>query len=308
MSDVQQLPLFNKTDKVSRFTPLAQTLPAFQNFLRQDGKAENTIKSFSSDIHLMCQFFGDEQRVGKLSTQDLNRFLEWLEHGRGQSCSRKSYARRVTTIKVYFKWLRQIKVRADNPATTIIQRSGPAPLQPILSTREIYQLLETTGAMRVAAKPDHRPDLLVRLLLDTGIKKAEAMRLTLDSIRRDDPENPTLLVRHKSRQNIYKERLLTLDASWLDVLDDYIFQYEITDNLFTCTARNLEYVLRDAETQSGIESKVSFEILRWTSSVQDYLNGTDLESLREKMGLSRISWRETSQKIKTLAQKESQRR
>jgi hypothetical protein len=46
---------------------------------------------------------------------------------------------------------------------------------------------------------------------------------------------------------------------------------------------------------------VSFEILRWTSAVRDYRRGVDLDDLREKMGLSRISWRETSDKIVRLA-------
>lgn len=308
MSDVQQLPLFVQTDKISRFTPLAQTIPAFREYLRKEGKSQNTIKAFTSDLHLMCQFYGDEQRIDKLGTKDLNRFLHWLEHGRGQPCSRKSYARRVTTLKVYFKWLKIIKVRSDNPSVAIVQRSGPAPLQSILHYDEIQQLLEHTGALRFAEKPDARPDLLVRLLLDTGIKKAECMNITLDAIDRSDPDHPILKVRHRSRQNQFKERRVALEATWLDVLDDYVAQYEVKSHLFTCTPRNLEYVLRDAETASGIGSKVSFEILRWTSAVHDYLNGMDLDALREKLGLSRISWRETSQKIMKLADKERTRR
>ena len=48
-------------------------------------------------------------------------------------------------------------------------------------------------------------------------------------------------------------------------------------------------------------SRVSFEMLRWMCAVRDYQRGMDLETLREKMGLSRISWRETSDKIFRLA-------
>ena len=305
MVDSQQLPLFGTNDalKLSKRTPLGLAVEPFQQYLRGEGKTDNTIKGFTSDLHLVCQYLGDDVPIGNLSTRDLNHFLEWLEHGRGQPCSRKSYARRVTTMKVFFKWLKEEKIRGDNPASAIVQRSGPAPLQPILSDHDVNALLDFTNSVRLAEKPDARPDLLVRLLLDTGMKKSEAMNLTEDQVNRD-PEEPFVTVRHKNRRNVYKERHIPVDPAWLEVLDEYLEQYKPKDTIFTCTARNLEYILHDMALGAGVDSKVSFEILRWTSAVRDYLNGMNMDDLREKMGLSRISWRETSQKIVKLAEKQ----
>lgn len=306
MSDSQQLPLFitkNRTS-LSRQTPLVNAIEPFQTYLRDEGKTLNTIKGFTSDLQLMCQYFGGKKRIESFTTQDLNRFLDWLEHGRGQPCSRKSYARRVTTIKVFFKWLEKEKIRLDNPAVSILQRSGPAPLQTVLSNDEINALLDFTHNLRFAKKPDPRPNLLVRLLLDTGIKKSECMSLTPLHIQVHDPQAPLLSVQYKSRRNIYKERLIPLDPNWLEVLDEYMVQYRVEGLLFDCTARNLEYVLHDTAIGAGVEGRVSFEILRWTCMVRDYLKGMDMDELREKMGLSRISWRETSQKVIQLAQRE----
>jgi integrase/recombinase XerD len=304
MVDTQQLPLFATNDslKLSKRTPLALAVEPFQQYLRSEGKTDNTIKGFTSDLNLVCQYLGEDVPVGNLSTRDLNHFLEWLEHGRGQPCSRKSYARRVTTMKVFFKWLKEEKIRGDNPASAIVQRSGPAPLQPALSDHDVNALLDFTNTLRLAEKPDARPDMLVRLLLDTGMKKSEAMNLTADQVVRGD--DPHVTVRLKGRRNVYKERHIPVDPVWLDVLDEYIEQYQPPNTLFTCTARNLEYILHDMALGAGVDSKVSFEILRWTSAVRDYLNGMDMDDLREKMGLSRISWRETSQKIVKLAEKQ----
>ncbi|MGV2434754.1 MAG UNVERIFIED_CONTAM: hypothetical protein LVT10_07585 [Anaerolineae bacterium] len=55
---------------------------------------------------------------------------------------------------------------------------------------------------------------------------------------------------------------------------------------------------------------MSFEVLRWTSAVQDTRNGLDAETIREKLGLSRISWVETGRKVDQLvqAQLEAERR
>ena len=146
-----------------------------------------------------------------------------------------------------------------------------------------------------------RPDLLLRLLLDTGIKKGECMALTPQHVDRTDPQAPVLVVRHRRRSDVYKERKIALDPAWLEVLDEYLAQYRPPDTIFDCTARNLEYILADVAEAAGVTTRVSFETLRWTCGVREYERGVDLDDLREKFGLSRISWRETSDKIQRLS-------
>lgn len=308
MSDKQQLPLFTSDGfaHLTRQATLQDSVLPFQRYLRSEGKTLNTIKGFTSDLHLLCQYFGNDRPLLNLRTSDLNHFLEWLEHGRGQTCSRKSYARRVTTLKVFFKWLEQTRIRTDNPAKAILQRSGPAPLQAIISPYEIETLLSYSNQLRSSNKPDTRPALLIQLLLDTGIKKSECMELAFEHVVRN-PEQPMLIVRHKDRQNQYKDRHIALGMDWPILLEEYRRQYKVNQIIFPCTARNLEYVLHDTATAAGIQSRVSFEILRWTSAVRDYMKGVDMESLREKMGLSRISWRETSEKIIKIADQQRAR-
>lgn len=300
----QQLPLFMQSGYLTAHSSLAHALDPFQNYLRKEGKTLNTIKNFTSDLHLMCEYFTEECPIGEINTHDLNRFMEWLEHGRDRPCSRKSYARRVTTLKVFFKWLYKERILPEDPALALIQRSGPAPLQPILSMYDIYDLLEVTQQMRFAKKPDARPDLLVRLLLATGIKKGECMNIMPQHIDRRVRERPIVHIRPLKPQDVYKERKLVIDDKhFLDSLDDYYDQYPPKEFIFECSARNLEYVLTDAARAAGLEGKVSFETLRWTSAVRHYLNGIDMDELRENMGLSRISWRETSTKIMQLAER-----
>lgn len=297
----KQLPLFPASGEhaLTRHSSLGEAIEPFQERLRQEGRSPHTINAFTSDLRLLSEYFGDAMVLDEFTTPKLNRFMEWIEYGRGVPCSRKSYARRVTTLKVFFKFLRSESILPDDPASALLQRSGAAPLQSILRDDEIQRLLAYTLSLRLAEKADARPDLLVRLLLDTGIKKGECMELTPEKIQRD--EAPTLVIRYRKPNNVYKERKITLDPDWLNVLEEYMEQYRPPDTIFDCTARNLEYVLRDVATAAGVESKVSFETLRWTSAVRDYRRGVDLEELREKMGLSRISWRETSDKIIRLA-------
>jgi len=306
MSDIRQMPLFpslpaSEAD-LNLHSRLRDTVTLFQRHLLREGKSEHTVKSFTSDLQLLMEHGGDEMAIGSFNTTDLNGFLDWMEHGRGVPCSRKTYARRVTTLKVFFKWLNEIEAIPHDPARSVLQRSGPAPLAEILSHDDVSSVMSFAHGLRRGEKPDARPEMLFRLLLDTGIKKAETMRLTLENVRRDNP--PTIIVKHQSAKNVYKERIIALESAWLPVLDEYIPQYKVANSIITCTARNLEYILEDLSTGAGIDAKISFEMLRWTCAVRDFRAGVDGNTIREKLGLSEISWYETFAKIKRLAEEQ----
>lgn len=303
MSDIRQLPLFHNQptspDDLNRYTLFKYTVPLFQQHLIKEGKSQHTVNAFTSDLQLLAEYTGDALAVGKYTTSLLNEFLDWLEHGRGVPCSRKSYARRVTTLKVFFKWLHQIGAIPHDPAKPVLQRSGPAPLAVILSPDEIRQALLAAQGMRRGDEIDTRPEMLFRLILDTGIKKSEALALKPTDIDRSNAQNPQILVRHKAR-NIYKERRIKLDPDWVRLFDHYMSQYMPRETIFNCTARNLEYILTDVGEIAGIPNKLSFEMLRWTCAVRDIRSGLDEEFVRDKLGLSPVSWQETRIKIRKL--------
>lgn len=303
MSDIRQIPLFSgqpvKPEDLNRHTELRYTIALFQQHLLKEGKSQHTVNAFTADLQLLAQNTGAETLIGDYTTSILNDFLEWLEHGRGVPCSRKSYARRVTTLKVYFKWLQTIGAIPHDPAKTVLQRSGAAPLSYALSSDEIVAVLLAAHGMRKGEEIDTRPELVFRLILDTGLKKSEAMALKPADIDRFNREKPTLNVKYKVR-NVYKERRIELDPDWVRLLDEYLMQYTPRETVFNCTARNLEYILSDLGEAAGIPVKMSFEILRWSCAVRDIRNGLGEDFVRDKLGLSPISWVETHNKIKKL--------
>lgn len=305
MSDLRQLPLFPtlpaSPDDLNKHTQLRHTVTLFQEHLYKEGKSTYTVTSFTSDLQLLAEWCGEQTPLGEFNTTRLNDFLNWMEHERGVPCSRKTYARRVTTLKVFFKWLKDIGALEHDPAATVLQRSGPAPLQVILTPAQIADVTAYARQLRTGEKPDARPEVLFRLLAHTGIKKGETVALTLKNIERENP--PMLVVRHRSAKNLFKERRIPLDPDWLPLLDEYAAAYKLKDAIFTCTARNLEYILEDLGKGAGVPHKISFEMMRWTCAVNDYLAEMEPDKIREKLGLSKISWQETFAKVKTLASK-----
>lgn len=302
----RQMPLFAaeplSTRDINARSPLPATFALFTEHLRAEGKSPHTVKAFLGDLRLLAEFAGDGLPIGALRRPLLVGFLRWMEDERGVPCSRKTYARRVTTLKVFCKWLHGLEALPEDPAESIRQRSGPAPLSDVLTAAQADAcMLAAGGAMR-GADQDYRPEFLFRLLLATGLKKAECGRLRLGDIERGNQDGISLYIRHKAR-DVYKERRIALDEDSARLLERYLRQYQIEDKLFNCTTRNLEYILTDIGSRAGAPFKLSFEVMRWTMAARDYIAGVEEERIREKLGLSRQSWYETGDKIRRLAEK-----
>jgi integrase/recombinase XerD len=291
--------------KLSPQTPLSAAIGVWESHMQQAGLSENTVKAFAGDLRLYGRFAGMGQPIGEVHTPRLNEFLGWLEHDRGVPCSPKSYARRVTSLKAFFKWLFDSGVLAHDPAAAVLQRSVSSPLPEILTPAEVEAALAAAAQIRQPAdgrRADARPALLVSLVLQTGIKKSEVMAIGPNHIDLAGPAGPGLYIRYANPRQRHKERKLPLDPAWPAILAEYRDQYQPRERLFECTARNLEYVLADLGRLAGVAKPLSFETLRWTCAVRDHVAGLAPETLRLKLGLSKITWRETEEKLVRLSE------
>ncbi len=284
-------------------TPLEDAIVVYLDDLESGGASRHTVRAFKSDLNLLGKFHGYDTPLNVFDTKKLNRWLYWLTNERDKPCSSKTYARRITTIKNFFGYLVDQRVLKFDPAVDIHQRSVSSKLPEVLSQYEAQKLLNAARKVRYnAEKPDVRPYFLVLLLLQTGIKKAECMRLTTEDFGRHGLSGPYVNITYDKPNMRYKERRISIDDELLEVMQEYVSQRQVENILFDCTPRNLEYVLRDVGKMAAVhKSKISFESLRWTSALNDFLDEMDEEDLRQKMGLSRISWRETSAKLDRLA-------
>jgi integrase/recombinase XerD len=286
---------------LTALSPLHRALEAFHRHMVTQEMSPNTIRAFDSDLRLLARYLGKRKVIGQIDSAKLEGFLKYLRFERGVPCNIKSWARRLTTLKVFFAWLAEEKVIPKDPAASIVHHRVTTPLPQVLSEAEVTQLLAATNQWRHdAEKPDARSHLLVTLLVSTGIKKSECMNLAPTDIEAE-LTGPTLLVRYQSIRQRFKERKLRLPPEFPAILTEYLQQYKPSDKLFPCTARNLEYVLDEASKRASLPPRrVSFEALRYTCAVRDLREGMDEDVLRRKLGLSHITWADTLEKLKKL--------
>ncbi len=278
--------------------PLKAAIVAWLEHLEKEDSSPHTIKAFGGDMHQLSQFIGAGKSIGQITTRDLNDWLSWQRTVK--KCSPKTYARRVTSTKSFFRWLKGSGAIGSDPAAPIIQQSVISPLPEVLSEAEAAAALAAADSIRRGEKPDPRPYVLFTLLLQTGIKKGECLTLVPNHVDLANPAEPVLWVRYPDPRHRYKERKLRLDPSWVPAFREYVAQFEPRDKLFPWSPRRLEYLLEDISQAAGLPKRISFDMCRWTCAVRDARAGMEFDKIRQKLGLSKIQWREIGMKLRKL--------
>ena len=289
---------------IGRITPQTQLVPALQaweSYLSDQGRSPNTVKAFLSDVRLLTKFLPPDHSIGAVTTRDLDRFFRWMEKERDVPCSPKTLARRITATKSFFRWLEKYGALPTDPAEKVVQRSAVSPIPQVLSEDEVNLALAAADRHRRDTKPDARSYTLLALLLATGIKKSECLGIHLNHIDLGGQAGQQVFIRYASPANRYKERKLELPDDWMSAYSEYLVQYKPVDQLFPWSPRRLEYLLEDIAEEAGLKKHLSFDMCRWTCALRDFISGTEPDKVRQKMGVSKIQWREIHMKLRQLA-------
>ena len=280
---------------------LTPTIKAWKIYLEDQNSSPHTVKAFTADLRLLASYLPPDRSLGDITTADLTNFLEWLQTGRGVPCSPKTLARRITSIKSFFRWLTKYGIILFDPAEDVPQISVVSPLPVVLTPDEVEAVLHAAAALRIAKKPDARSYVLAALLLQTGVKKSECLAISLNHIEFDSDGSANLFIRYADTQYRYKERQIPLSSRWVTAFREYQSQYTLDDRLFPWSQRRLEYLLEDLSEEAGINKHVSFEMCRWTCALTNWNQGMDRNEIRQKLGISKVQWREVSMKLKRLS-------
>ena len=292
----------NLSAHITETTLLQPAIQAWKFFLRDQGRSHHTLKAFEADLLLLETFLPTDKQIGQISTNDLEGFLNWLENGRGIPCSPKTLSRRITSLKSFFRWLTQNGVIATDPAEKIVQKTVISPLPTVLTSQELASALEAADAIRNAAGQDFRPFVLLKLVLETALKKGECLNLKTNHLELSNPDEAFIFVRYPNQRYRFKERKIEVSPEWVEAYQQYAEKYEISDQVFPWSQRRLEYLLEDVTNAAKMDKHISFDMLRWTSALNDFSNGIAQDKIRQKLGVSKIQWREVKHKLHSLAE------
>ena len=171
------------------------------------GAAQNTLSAYARDLNGFAT--GLDGPLEAAGEEDIRRYLARLEReGRAASTS----ARRVSTLRQFFRFLYAEGVRGDDPSARIDSPRRARTLPKVLSEDEVERLL--TAAQAQPGPEGKRLVALMEVLYATGLRVSELLTLPHPALT---AERRYLLVRGKGG----RERMVPLSEPAIAALADY---------------------------------------------------------------------------------------
>ena len=198
---------------------------------------------------------------------------------------RATIERRLYTLNGFVEWLRQHRAINADLRVPVIKAEPDLPR--CLDPDQVQRLLAHADALS-----DPRPGFLVRLVIETGLKRHEAVALRVGDLALSGSA-PHVVVGQGVRA-----RRVGVSEQWQPAWRAYSQQYAPVERVFDCTERMLTIVLDDLGTATHLP--VTFGVLRWTCALRKWREGMPPETLRLRLGLSERAWPETFERLRKL--------
>ena len=261
------------------------------------GAARNTLFAYRRDLQGFSEFARRRGQTAEgADTATIRAYLVDLsKSGMAPSTS----ARRLSTLRQFFRFLYAERVRGDDPCATMDSPRRGRTLPKYLSEEEVESLLDV--ARRRQGAEGARLLALLEVLYASGLRASELVGLPLSARSRD---GFTLMVRGKGG----KERLAPLSEPAIMALAEYdrvrrrflpkgrggtadspwLFPSRSKEGHLT--RARLGQLLKELAADAGIDrARVSPHVLRHSFASRLLARGADLRSLQQMLGHADIS-------------------
>lgn len=256
------------------------------------GASDNTLAAYRRDLADASGHLAG--RLADAATQDLRTYMESVAaHG----FTATTQARKLSTLRQFFKFLYAEGLRGDDPTGTLDRPKKARPLPKVLSEAETGALLDRAAEeARGGEMAALRLHALLETLYATGLRVSELVSLPVGVALRDER---FFHVRGKGG----KERLVPLSAkaraavkAWLGAraavpkLAESPWLFPSASDTGYLPRQVFARELKGVAARAGIAAaKVSPHVLRHAFASHLVQNGADLRSVQQLLGHSDIS-------------------
>ncbi len=267
------------------------------------GASDNTISAYRRDLELCAhQLKGFGQNLPDAGQGHLEAVLAaWVNEGLATSTA----ARRLSSIKQYYKYLQIEGLREDSPAKNLSGPKQGRPLPKILSEADIdalFRAAEFQGADGYDAPRDYRLYCQLEILYAGGLRVSELVAIPLAETSRRDK---CLFIKGKGG----KERLVPLTKKAVNAIKAWKKMREVTlptnaiakvraekylfpsgSKLGHVTREHFAKSLKRLAIKAGLDpAKISPHVLRHAFATHLLARGADLRSVQKLLGHADIS-------------------
>ena len=281
---------------------MQEYIDRFHNHLKYERNvSEHTLRNYMSDIEQFYDFLCPRDAEGNRPYIDLRQIdhitiREYLSNLYQGKRKKTSIARKLATLRTFFKFLCREQVVEMNPARLVSSPKLDKRLPKVLSVDDVIKLIETPDPETVLGKRDRA---ILELLYATGIRVSELTGLSLEDV---DFRHESLLVKGKGR----KERIVPFGGKAKEALQIYLsvrgellieareeerdpgalfLNYQGTKITTRSVARMVDKYVREC----AMANDTSPHSLRHSFATHMLSAGADLRAIQELLGHARLS-------------------
>ncbi|MFZ5943719.1 MAG: tyrosine recombinase XerC [Bacillota bacterium] len=268
-----------------------QLIDSFLEYMSaQKGYSQHTLTAYSNDILQFLQFIDETKSLLEIDYLNIRNYLVFLQQ---KGLTKTTMARKVTSIRSFYKFLKKSRHLDQNPAQNISTPKKIKKIPTVLSQQELERLLDNEFVERNFLTI--RDKAIFEMLYSTGLRVSELVSLKLTDV---DLEYQYAKVLGKGQ----KERIVPIGAKGISALKGYLehsrsqlLKPESGNFIFLnnqgkgLSARGIRYIVDKYITNAAIRIKVSPHVFRHSFATHLLDNGADLRVVQELLGHANLS-------------------
>lgn len=272
-----------------------QDLDDFKGYLLAEKNfSEHTAKAYYSDILGYIIWLGDEG----CESADFSKIRDYLHFIQKYDYKKTTIARKIASIRTFYKYLSREKKIDNNPAQNIISPKRPKSLPKFLSTEEIEEILNN---INISTPAGYRNRAILELLWASGMRVSELSSLNFGNLNLENNEITVFGKGAKERIILITDRAKTYLQKYIEIARPLVAKGfdtpPVTDNSpvfinktgYRLQTRMVRNVINEIVEKIELPKKVTPHMFRHSFATHLIENGADLRVVQELLGHASIS-------------------
>lgn len=248
-------------------------------------KSENTIKSYKKDLEQFLEFIIGHELIEDLEEVEELNIRGFILYLGTINISKRSISRKLSTLRTFFKYLKENKVINKNPIILLNNPSFVSKFPILLKKEELEQLRSVVDITKTNGIRDR---LIIELLYSSGIRAGELLSLGENII--DIEEQEIKIVGNSSRTVFFSQTTKTFFKDYLFAKKEKYGEKYNPDIIFVngsgtrLSDRSLRRIIDRYAKKAMLEKEISPHTFRHTFGVYLLEKGMNVHFLQELMG------------------------
>jgi site-specific recombinase XerD len=263
-----------------------QEIEGFRKYLKVLNRADKTVQWYIHDVLLFLNHLDNHYDVRNLNSVGKRELRDFLAMELARGISRKSLMRRVSGIKMFFRYLIEEGLVQNTSILSVDTPRAEKRLPKTLSQDQIMSLLK---GIRRDRPIDKRNLAILSFLYGTGARVSELVALNIS-----DVDFNTGLVRLRGKGG--RDRIVPAGSFVIEKLKQWVdLRIDTGDAVFTSmngrriSDRHIRNILRAALDRAALGLPLSPHGLRHSFATHMLENGADIRTVQELLGHMSLS-------------------